>query len=639
MRSSPARRFVGGVAFDATCTGTRTLFLRTRSSIAGLATVVGLGFFSHGPVGAAAQEAYRQTVVVTAATTPVELGSVTRAMTVISRETIAALPARTVADVLRLSASVDVRARGIRGVQTDFGLRGANFGQMLVLVDGVRLNDAQSGHHNGDIPVPLDAVERIEILHGPGSSLFGADAVGGTINVITRSSVQPSLVVEGGSFGRAGGSAQADLGSGAVTHTVSLALDRSSGFMDDRDFRTASARLRTTVAGRTHLSVSFLRNAFGANNFYGGNAPSREWTNQTLLSADHRFAAVAGWNVVARGSYRTHGDRFVFNQLRPELSDNRHRTHAVIGTATGSHALPGGASIALGLEAGADSVRSTNLGDHSTMRESAFGEVRQPLTSHAQLDASVRIDRYDEFGTAWSPSVGASWWPKGRLHLRASAGRAFRVPTFTERYYSDPNNQARADIGPETAWAGEGGAEVFLLRDWVVHATAFLRADTDVIDWLRPSASVRWQTYNVRDVDTHGLELGVRKAFTRGAFVQAEYTGLTLTPSAVDQLSKYVLDYAPRTFTGAAFVSLPVGLSLAPRIEYRLRRRPMVSPAGGVVMGGTDYTLLDLRVARRFARYQLVVEGTNLLDRRYQEISGVAMPGAAMSAALVIGRR
>src|SRR5687767_10500566 len=129
---------------------------------------------------------YRQTVVVTAAATPVELGSITRTMTIITRDQIDALPAHTIADVLRLTASVDVRARGERGVQTDFAIRGANFGQMLVLVNGVRLNDAQSGHHNGDIPVPLDAVERIEVLHGPGSSLFGADAFGGTINVITR---------------------------------------------------------------------------------------------------------------------------------------------------------------------------------------------------------------------------------------------------------------------------------------------------------------------------------------------------------------------------------------------------------------------------------------------------------------------
>src|SRR5689334_16682896 len=139
-----------------------------------------------------AQGPFRQEVVVTAAATPVELGTVTRTLTIITREQIERLPAHSIADVLRLVSSVDVRARGERGVQTDFAVRGATFGQMLMLVDGVRLNDAQSGHHNGDIPVPLDLVERIEVLHGPGSSLFGADAYGGAVNIITRRQAPPS---------------------------------------------------------------------------------------------------------------------------------------------------------------------------------------------------------------------------------------------------------------------------------------------------------------------------------------------------------------------------------------------------------------------------------------------------------------
>ncbi len=588
----------------------------------------------------AAQEAYRQTVVVTAATTPVELGSVTRSMTVITREMIAALPARTVADVLRLAASVDVRARGFRGVQTDFAVRGANFGQVLVLVDGVRLNDAQSGHHNGDIPVPLDAVERIEVLYGPGSSLHGADAFGGTVNVITRVTASPSLTIEGGSFSLAGGSGQAGFASGPVSGLVSASGSRSSGFMYDRDFATAMTRVRATVATGTNVSVSFLRNAFGANNFYGGNAPSREWTNQTLAAVDHRFGTMRGWALTADASYRTHGDRFVFNQTRPELSDNRHRTHATIASVTAGRTTVRGATVALGVEGGADWVRSTNLGDHQTSRASVFGEYRQPLGTRVQLDASLRTDRYDEFGTAWSPSAGVSWWPRAPVRLRASAGRAFRVPTFTERYYSDPANLARAEVGPETAWAGEGGADVFLPRDWVVQATVFGRADRDVIDWLRPSTAVRWQTYNVRRVATRGAEFGVRKAFAGGAFLHADYTGITLDPSAVDQLSKYVLDFAPRSLTAVAVLPLPSGFSLAPRFEYRMRRRPLPLAAGGVAVGAFDYALVDVRVSRRFGRlYEVNVEGTNLLNRRYQEVAGVVMPGSALSVSLAVRAR
>src|SRR5688500_337816 len=207
---------------------------------------------------------YRQTVVVTATATPVELGSVTRSLTVITREQLEMLPVHTVADALRLLSSVDVRARGERGVQSDFAVRGANFGQMLVLVDGVRLNDAQSGHHNGDIPVPLDAVERIEILYGPGSSLFGADAFGGTVNVITRRSVeQPTLALHGGTSALAGGRGQAGFERGRMRQVFSGSFERSSGFMYDRDFRTAIARSRTSIGAHSTVALSYLGKEFG----------------------------------------------------------------------------------------------------------------------------------------------------------------------------------------------------------------------------------------------------------------------------------------------------------------------------------------------------------------------------------------
>jgi iron complex outermembrane receptor protein len=576
-----------------------------------------------------AQDSFRQTVVVTAAARPVELGSVTRVMTIITREQIARLPVYSVADVLRLASSIDVRMRGVRGVQTDFAVRGANFGQMLVLVDGVRLNDAQSGHHNGDIPVPLDAVERIEVLYGPGSSLFGADAFGGTVNVITRRVVeQPSLLVQGGSFGLAAGRGEVGFERGPVREALAVSADRSSGFMYDRDLKTTIVRSRTSLGAATSLSFSHLWKEFGANNFYGGNAPSREWTNQMLVAADHRFDDARGWSTTASASYRTHGDRFLFNQLLPQLSDNRHRTHAVLGAVSGARRMADRGTLTVGVEGGGDWIRSTNLGDHSTTRVSGFGEWRQDVGRRAQIDGTLRVDRYDEFGTSWSPSAGVGWWPWSGLRLRASAGRAFRVPTFTERYYSDPANLAREEVGPEISWAGEGGADVLIPGGWIMQATVFGRADENVIDWLRPSTADRWRTYNIRDVDTRGLELGARKTFTGGPMILAEYTALDINAAAVNQLSKYVLDYAPHSFVAAAAIPLPAGFSAAPRIEYRRRSR---------TTGTFDYVLLDARIGKRIGqRLELFVDGSNLLDESYQEIAGVAMPGATVAIALAI---
>jgi outer membrane cobalamin receptor len=578
---------------------------------------------------AAAQGPFRQDVVVTAAATPVELGTVTRTLTVITREEIARLPVQSIADVLRLTAVVDVRARGERGVQTDFAVRGAHFGQMLVLVDGVRLNDAQSGHHNGDIPVPLDAVERIEVLHGPGSSLFGADAFGGTINVITRREAAPaSAVLQTGSFGLAAVRGQAGLAAGGMQQLVAASVDRSAGFMFERGFVTAGVSSQTRFGDRGGLLVSYLWKDFGANGFYG-NAPSHEWTNQTLVSADRTLGAWGGWRLGSVASYRTHGDHFLFDVRRPGVAENQHRTHAVLGALRASRGIGNGGSVTTGVEGGGDWIRSSNLGDHATQRVSAFGEWRHALAADVQLDASLRVDRYNEFGTAWSPAVGIGWWAAPTLRLRASTGRAFRVPTFTERYYSDPAHLARSEIGAETAWAAETGADLLLGAGWTMAATVFARLDEDVIDWLRPTVADRWRTFNIRDVDTFGIEITARKVLADGWFVQAGYTGLDVDAAAVTGLSKYVLDYAPHSVGLALSLMLPAAVQVAPRLEYRRRTRSI---------GTDDYALVDLRVSRRFGMYEVRVEGANLGDAEYQEVLGVAMPGRAVSVSLAIGR-
>ena len=579
---------------------------------------------------ASAQDPIRETVVVTAAATPIPFGSVTRTLTVITREQIAQLPIHTVADILRLAASVDVRARGERGVQTDFAIRGAHFGQMLMLVDGVRLNDPQSGHHNGDVPVPLDAIERIEILHGAGSSLFGADAFGGTINVITRRDARPgSFTIEGGSFGLVAGRGQAAFGRGPLRQVVAASADRSDGFMFERDYTTAAFSSRTSIGRRSGVFVSYLWKDFGANGFYG-NAPSHEWTNQALVAIDHRLGVHAGWQVTGDASYRTHGDHFLFNVNRPGVAENRHRTHAVLGSIKASRSVPEGTTLTAGVEGGGDWIRSSNLGDHTNARVSAFGEWRRALNRRTEVEASVRIDRYTEFGTSWSPGAGIGWYASTRVRLRASAARAFRVPTFTERFYEDPANWARPDVHAESAWAGDAGADVFLANGLTGSATVFGRLENDVIDWLRPTAADRWRTYNIRDVDTVGVELMLRKVLPSGLFVQAGYTGIDVRAAAVTQLSKYVLDYAPHTITAAGVIPLPGELRLAPRVEYKHRTRST---------GVADYTLLDARLGRRFGVVELFVEGTNLLNHSYEEIALVPMPGRAVTTSLAIGAR
>jgi iron complex outermembrane receptor protein len=481
--------------------------------------------------------------------------------------------------------------------------------------------------------VPLDAIERIEVLQGAGSSLFGADAFAGTINIITRRTAPASASIEAGSFDLVSGKGQASVGGGDVQQLVSASADHSSGFMYERQFSSVDLLSRTSLGNRSSVTLSYLWKDFGANGFYGA-APSHEWTNQTRLAADHRFGTWNGWEFGGVASYRTHGDHFLFDVRRPGVSENFHRSHAVLGSLKATRALGTTGGVTAGVEAGGDWIRSTNLHDHSMNRVSAFAEWRQSLNARTQADASLRVDRYNEFGTSASPSFGIGWWPAQIVRLRASAGRAFRVPTFTERFYSDPANLARPEVGPEDAWSGEGGADVYVGRTWLVQATFFGRSDHDVIDWLRATPADRWRTYNVHRVRTLGLEVNARKTLARGALVQVGYTDLDLNANTVSNLcgapsclSKYVLEYAPRSFAASAMVTLPGRIRVAPRIEYKHRQRNAFT---------TDYTLVDLRLSRSFGHYDVRVEGTNLGDTSYQEVAGVAMPGRAATVTLAV---
>src|SRR5437899_12686837 len=136
---------------------------------------------------AAAQqpEPRRETIVVTGVYQPIAIDEVDRSVRLLPVQG-EELLSNTWVDFLRLDPSLDVRERAPNGVQADLSIRGGTFGQTLILIDGQRMNDAQSGHHNMDIPLPLEAIARIEVLRGSGSTLYGSDATGGVINIITK---------------------------------------------------------------------------------------------------------------------------------------------------------------------------------------------------------------------------------------------------------------------------------------------------------------------------------------------------------------------------------------------------------------------------------------------------------------------
>jgi outer membrane cobalamin receptor len=575
---------------------------RRRAAIQAMALIAGSA------LNAAAQTPWREAVTVTAAAEPLTFDGQSRVLYVVTREQLARLPVSSIADAIALLAAVDVRARGVDGVQADFSVRGASFGQALVLVDGVRLNDAQSGHHNADIPLVLDDVERIEVLAGAGSSLHGADALGGTINVITRRGQRRAQArVAAASFGGAEAAGGYDTG----RHAVSASVSRSDGFMPARDYRNATAWGRTSV-GAHRISLGVLDREFGANGFYGA-SPSREWTSQALLSIDRQRMALGRWQASWRASTRAHRDRFRWDQRRPGFAENLHRSYAVSATGQGERSLGGATRLAVGVDAGADWVRSSNLGDHAYQRAGGFAELRHHRGPFF-LTPGLRLDAYTRFGSSLSPSVAAGRW-FGDVKVRGSAGHAFRVPTFTELYYRDPNHLASDALSPERAWTLDAGADWLPAPSWLVGATSFVRFERDVIDWVRERREDRWRTDNIREVTTRGVELSARRVLAEGGVVDLQYAWLDSDAPTLRLLSKYVLDIARHRLSASGSVSLPGRVVLGGRLGMTRR------------LDGREYALLDGRVSRRWGALWLTADLKNLLDEEYEEIVGVAMPG------------
>src|SRR5208283_4480395 len=180
----------------------------------------------------------KETIVVTGVYEPLPLGEVDRPITQLdirSNE----LVSNSLEDFLHLDSSIDLQERGVNGTQADVAMRGGTFEQTLILVDGFRMNDLQTGHHDMDLPFPVDSFSDVEVLHGAGSTLYGSDAVGGAINFITQQPRTSELRVRTG-FGNFGVNQESATGSFVtprLAEQLTFVRDYSSGFMPDRDYR------------------------------------------------------------------------------------------------------------------------------------------------------------------------------------------------------------------------------------------------------------------------------------------------------------------------------------------------------------------------------------------------------------------
>jgi iron complex outermembrane receptor protein len=562
-----------------------------------------------------------QTVVVLGSPEPVTLGESARSVVAMDPQA-HPLALQTTEDYLRTDSSVDIQQRGAAGVQSDISIRGASFEQTLVLLNGLRVNDAQTSHFNLDVPVPVEAMGAIDVLHGAGSTLYGSDALGGVVDFVTVKPAASSLSLRSGA-GSFGENEQTFVASGTGSlrgHDASevLAGERyfSDGFIYDRDYRTEDASSESRISsalGMTDILLAGSDRAYGANQFYG-NYDSWERTKGWFASLQQQLGA----NTSAALGYRRHSDEFILLREDPAAYENNHIDQSWEGALRRVQPLFKLGDVYYGLEEDTDAIHSNNLGDHGRNRGAGYVDVDLRAAQRGTFSAGAREEILSGGRAVFSPMLAASWFAASGIKLRASAGNGFRLPTFTDLYYSDPSTLGNPNLKPEAAWNFDGGADWYINTRAAASVTVFYSRQHDTIDYVRASSSDPWQASNLSGVRFAGVESSMQWRPQGQQQVKLAWTLLSGAQSALHGLqSEYIFNYPVNNASAEWSDSLARGIFVRTRVGVTQRYEQEA------------YPVWDISVAREAGRVRPYLRATNLSNTGYQEIAGVTMPGRA----------
>jgi vitamin B12 transporter len=555
------------------------------------------------------------TVVVLGNAEPISLGESPRTVTVMDMQQ-HPLAYQNIEDYLRTDASVDIQQRGAAGVMSDISVRGASFEQTLVLINGLRIDNAETSHFNLDLPLPLDALGGLNILHGAGSTQYGSDAIGGVADFMTWRPNTTSLRLRAGtgSFGENQQGVLASYASKRWDEVIAGDRDFSTGFIPDRDYRTENASTETwlnTWLGTSDLLLAGDDRAYGADQFYG---PYNSWERTkgwfaalTQQFDPHTQAAVA---------YRRHSDIYLLERDQPLGYKNQHIDDGFQGALRDQRDVFKNTTLLAGLEEITDQIQSTNLGQHGRNRGAGYADVEWHAPMRATVSAGLREEIFSGGRVVSSPMVAGALWLPHALKLHGSVGYGFRIPTYLDLYYSDPTTRGNPNLKPESAWNYEGGVDWYPGSRIATTLTVFYSSQKNTIDYTRASPAQPWQATNLPGLHFTGVEGALDWQVNQTQHVKASWTLLQGAQSALHGLqSEYVFNY-------------PVNNG---RVEWtwNVKRALLVQSRLGVVQRyqKDPYPVWDMSIVREAGFVHPYLQMTNLTNTGYEEIIGVRMPG------------
>nr|WKN34235.1 TonB-dependent receptor [Tunicatimonas sp. TK19036] len=553
-----------------------------------------------------------------------------RSIHLITRETIETTPAQSVNELLSYVPGVDIRQRGPAGVQADLRIRGGTFEQVLVLINGVKVSDPQTGHHLLNLPLDRNNIERIEVLKGPGARVYGQNAFAGAINIVTK--VPEKKLVNAGAYGGAfntfGGHAGIALPGKVYGQYISASHDRSDGYRSNSDYQTTNLFYQSYTklkGGTINLLGGHTLRDFGATGFYVPESEEYEEARTSLVSVDYD-TKIQQWSLRPRLYWRRNHDDYIYIRSNPSAFMNVHTTHVggaeVNATRHNAWGLTG-----LGVEFRHERIDSDNfsggtqssaLGKRQRSIFGFFAEHRFYFFDRLDVTPGLYANWYSDYGWNFFPGLDASYDISNEWKAFANMGRSFRIPTYTDLYYAGPNNIGNDQLQPEKAWTYEGGLKYFGQHIWG-QVNYFYRDGSQLIDWVRSNADQPWQPQNFYNVATQGVETEISGQFAKESWVKTasiSYTYLTADLGNTEGVeSRYALDHLNHQFIASLSHRIWDNIYHSVRLRYLNR------------MTQADYWVLDNRLYYQAPNWSAFVEATNLTDTKYTEAGYVPMPG------------
>lgn len=568
-------------------------------------------------------------------------GKQNRNTQVLDRKQIATLPVKSTGELLAYIAGADFRQRGPNGAQADISIDGSTFDQVLVLVNGVKMSDPQTGHHTLNLPIPISSIEQIEVLRGPAAMVYGVNTLAGAVNIVTRMPQQNEVSAQvyagsnmqtdtasGDTYYGWGAQASASFAGKKQGHILSVAHDEGNGYRYNTAFKTTRLFYQNKIELNSKNSIEamggYIHNEFGANGFYA--APVDANATETVQTALGSIAYILKPNsklmIRPRVSYRYNNDDYIFIRQNPAFYHNIHETNVMTGEIQSSYTMRKG-TAGLGVEYRNEDINSTNLGKRNRNNTGIFAEYKHYFNDKLNAGLGVYANYNSDYGWQAFPGIDAGYrfLPRWKVFANASMGQ--RLPTYTDLYYKGPTNTGNANLIPENAQYAEGGVQ-YSDNLLFTRGAYFYKNNNQFIDWVRATTLDPWQPQNFQSVNTKGIsgqvvyQLSKHLAMSDKYIINlnANYTYLSPVIDAPNNaLSKYIIEALRHQAVASVRSTLWSKLQVNANVRYQYR------------INANDYTLVDARVAYRIKQFNIYADVNNILDTKYREIGVMQLPG------------